>query len=265
MEQIIGFIGAGMIGSAIARLAVKAGYQVIISNSRGGDSLNNLIMELGPLACSTTPEEAARRADLVILSVPMSAYRKVPSEALDGKIVIDTSNYYPMRDGQIAILDEGELTTSELVQQHFSNATVIKALNNVDFHHLYFNARPESDALRTTLPIAGNNEKAKEKVDAFIHSIGYNTVDTGSLADSWVSEPGTPIYCLPYMPAVPDKLSPEEAKTYYLEHTGIPLSASEVRKIIETTVRPTRIGGYPEELPALHITVLTEEMKKNKK
>lgn len=114
--KTIGLIGAGHIGSQLARLAVANGYDVVISNSRGPDSLKDLISELGPRARAATVAEAAAAGDLVVVTIPLKHYRSVPVEPLAGKVVIDTNNYYPQRDGRIPELDNESTTTSELLQ-----------------------------------------------------------------------------------------------------------------------------------------------------
>src|SRR5262245_39269203 len=114
----IGFIGAGHIGSQVARLAVASGYDVVLSNSRGPETLAELVAELGPKARAATSGEAARAADIAVVSVPLKNYRQVPVEPLAGKIVIDTNNYYPQRDGHMKELDEESTTVSELLQAH---------------------------------------------------------------------------------------------------------------------------------------------------
>src|SRR5512145_1067395 len=114
----IGLIGAGQIGSQIARLAVANNYGVVISNSRGPETLSALVAELGPRARAATAAEAARAGDIVVVSVPLRNYRSVPVEPLAGKIVIDTNNYSPARDGRIPELDNESTTTSELLQEH---------------------------------------------------------------------------------------------------------------------------------------------------
>src|SRR6266571_3895467 len=114
----VGFIGSGHIGSTVARLAVAAGYDVVLSNSRGPETLAGLVAELGPKARAATPAEAAAAGDLVVVTIPLKNYRGVPAEPLAGKVVIDTGNYYPARDGRIPELDNGSLTSTELVQQH---------------------------------------------------------------------------------------------------------------------------------------------------
>ena len=114
--RTIGLIGAGNIGSQVARAAIVSGYDVVISNSRGPETLADLVTELGPRARAGTSEEAAAAGDLVVVAVPLKAIGDVPAEPLVGKTVIDTNNYYPRRDGNIAALDEDSVTSSELLQ-----------------------------------------------------------------------------------------------------------------------------------------------------
>lgn len=142
MTKILGLIGSGMIGSAVARLAVAAGLDVVLSNSRGPETLADLVAELGEHARADTPEEAARAGDIVVATVPLKAHERLPVAALAGKTVIDTMNYYPDRDGRLAALDSGELASSALVQRQLAGARVVKAFNNIDFHRLATSARP---------------------------------------------------------------------------------------------------------------------------
>src|SRR2546430_6123823 len=127
----LGIIGAGHIGSQIARLAVANGYDVVISNSRGPQTLSALIAELGPRARAATAAEAAKAGDMVVVSVPLKSYRNVPVAPLAGKIVIDTNNYYPGRDGHIPELDNESTTTSELLQAHLPTSKVVKGFNHI--------------------------------------------------------------------------------------------------------------------------------------
>src|SRR5690606_3523067 len=127
----IGLIGAGNIGSQLARLAIAAGHDVVLSNSRGPETLSTLVAELGERARAATPEEAAKAGDLVVVTIPLKNYRSVPVEPLAGKIVIDTMNYYPQRDGNIAELDQERTTTSELLQAHLPKSKVVKAFNHI--------------------------------------------------------------------------------------------------------------------------------------
>jgi 8-hydroxy-5-deazaflavin:NADPH oxidoreductase len=194
----LGLIGSGMIGSTVARLAVAAGYDVVLSNSRGPETLGGLVDELGATSRAASATEAATAGDLVVVSVPLRALPSLPVAPLAGKVVIDTGNYSPGRDGRIAALDNGSLTTTELLQRELAGAAVVKCFNNIFFRHLGELSRKAGAPDRTALPIAGDDTSAKATVTTFLDEIGYDTVDTGPLADSWRFEPGTPAYGTPY-------------------------------------------------------------------
>jgi 8-hydroxy-5-deazaflavin:NADPH oxidoreductase len=181
----IGFIGSGNIGSTVARLAIDAGYDVVLSNSRGPETLADVVDKLGPRARAATTGEAAAAGDIVVVSIPLGKITDVPTELLAGKVVIDTCNYYPQRDGAIAALDDQQTTTSGLVQEHLAQAHVVKAFNNIYFQHLGSMARGSGATDRSTLMIAGDDADAKRAVSTFIEAIGYDVLDTGRLADSW--------------------------------------------------------------------------------
>ena len=194
----VGIIGSGMIGGTVARLSVAAGHHVVLSNSRGPETLKDLVAELGPLATAATGPQAATAGDIVVVSVPVKAYPHLPAEALAGKVILDTGNYYPQRDGKIADLDNGSLTCSGLLQRQLPDSTVVKVFNNIFFKHLQSLRRPAGAADRTFLPIAGDDPDAKSAVTAFLESIGYGTVDAGPLAEGWRQQPGTPVYGIAY-------------------------------------------------------------------
>ena len=196
----VGFIGSGMIGGTVARLSVAAGHNVVMSNSRGPETLRELVAELGPLAAAATAGQAAEAGDLVVVAIPVKAIAGIPATPLAGKPVLDTGNYYPQRDGQIEVLDNGALTSSGLLQRHLPGAHVVKVFNNIYFRHLASLARPAGSADRSALPIAGDDPAAKAVVTGYLDAIGYDAVDDGSLADSWRQEPGTPVYGAPYGP-----------------------------------------------------------------
>ena len=157
----LGIIGSGNIGAAVARLAVAVRIPVVVANSRGPESLAGLIAELGPLATAGTVDQAAEAGDFVLLSVPLTAYTAIPPAPLKGKTMLDTSNYYPFRDGRVAELDDEKLTTSELVQRHFDGVALVKAFNNILAHHIPQLARPSGAPDRTALPIASDDGHAK--------------------------------------------------------------------------------------------------------
>lgn len=200
----VGLIGAGMIGGTVARLAIAGGHDVVLSNSRGPETLTELVDELGPGARAATPTEAAEAGDLVVVTVPLKAYPSVPVEPLAGKVVIDTNNYYPSRDGQFPELDNGTTTSSELLQKHLPAAKVVKCFNAIFFKHLRALARPAGSAERSALPIAGDDSAAKATVTAFLDAIGYDAVDAGPLAEGWRFQPGTPLYGAIYAGGDPD-------------------------------------------------------------
>jgi predicted dinucleotide-binding enzyme len=196
----IGFIGSGMIGGTVARLSVAAGHMVVLSNSRGPDTLKDLVAELGSLARAESVNNTAEEGDLVVVATPLAAVSHIPVRPLVDKAVIDANNYYPQRDGHIADLDSSQVTSSELLQRHLPGASVVKAFNNIYYKHLGNLARPAGDPLRSYLPIAGDNDQANLAAADFLGSIGYGVVDYGPLAESWRQQPNEPVYGAPYGP-----------------------------------------------------------------
>jgi predicted dinucleotide-binding enzyme len=190
----IGLIGAGKIGSQVARMAIKNGYDVVLSNSRGPESLAGLIAELGPKARAATPVEAARAGDMVVVTVPLKNYRQVPVEPLAGKVVIDTNNYYPERDGHIPELDNESTTTAELLQAHLPASKVVKAFNHIYASQITTDGRPAGTANRRALVIAGNDAAAKATVTHLLDQFGFDTVDAGPLSEGWRIQRDTPGY-----------------------------------------------------------------------
>ncbi len=192
----LGLIGAGHIGSTLAKLAVAAGYDVVLSNSRGPHTLADLVDELGDGAHAATVEEAARAGDVVVVTVPLKAYRSVPVEPLVGKVVLDTNNYYPQRDGQVAELDDESTTVSELLQAHLPESHVVKVFNNINYRTLEQLARPSGDTERTALPIAGDDAGAKKSATEVLDDLGYDAFDAGPLSEGWRFQRDTVAYGL---------------------------------------------------------------------
>jgi len=190
----IGLIGAGHIGSQVARLAVALGHRVVISNSRGPDTLADLVKELGPLARAATPLEAAEAGDLVVVTIPLKNHASVPVAPLAGKVVIDTNNYYPERDGHIAALDDESTTTAELLQAHLPTSKVVKAFNHIYAAELTTHGQPAGSPNRRALVIAGDDAAAKATVTKLLDAFGFDTVDAGPLKEGWRIQRGTPGY-----------------------------------------------------------------------
>lgn len=191
----IGVIGAGFVGRAIGRLAAEQGHQVMVSNSRGPQTLYSLPHATG---CAVgTVAEAVDFGEVVVVAIPLAAYRSVPAAPLVGKVVIDANNYYPGRDGQIPELDANATTTSELLAAHLPGARVVKAFNAVMMADLERGGLPAGSPDRRALPIAGDDAAAKAIAAGLLDSFGFDVVDAGPLAEGWRFERDRPAYCVP--------------------------------------------------------------------
>ena len=219
----VGFIGSGHIGATVARLAIAAGYDVVVSNSRGPETLAELVGELGPRARAATADQTAAAGELVVVSVPFKAYRDLPVDQLAGKVVLDTNNYYPQRDGHIAELDSDSITSAELEQQHLGTARLVKVFNNIFYRHLASLPRPAGAADRTALTVAGDDPEANKAATEFLDAIGYDTAEIGPLSESWRVQPGQPAYGSPY--------------GSFDDPAGTPASAPKVRAAVASAQR----------------------------
>lgn len=179
----IGIIGAGSIGGALTRHLVRVGHEVAISNSRGPDTLKELVSEIGGGLRAMTADDAARFGEAVVVSIPFGRYREVPADGVEGKVVIDTNNYFPGRDGHFEELDEDRTTSSEMLQAHLPGARVVKAFNTIHAKSLRDQSRPPGDPERIPIPISGDDQEAKRTVAELIDQIGFEPVDTGTLAE----------------------------------------------------------------------------------
>lgn len=193
----IGLIGAGHIGSQIARKAVSLGYDVVLSNRRGPETLTDLIEELGTRARAATPAEAARAGDLVVVTIPLKAVDSVPVEPLAGKIVIDTNNYYPQRDGQIAALDQETTTTSEILQDHLPESFVVKTFNHIPAAQITSAALPAGDPNRRALVAASDSQTAIAVVARLLDAFGFDAVPLQPLSEGWRIQRDMPGYVQP--------------------------------------------------------------------
>ena len=191
----IGLIGAGNIGACLARKLKDAGHTVRIANSRGPETLADLAKEVGATAVSVV--DVAKQSDVLIISVPMKAIQQFPANLFDGArhdlIVVDTGNYYSMRDGRIEPLESGMPETKWLTEQ--LGRPVVKAFNNISIDSLRNQARPKGSPERFALPVAGDDQRAKDVVIGLIEEIGFDGVDAGDLDASWRQQPGSAAYC----------------------------------------------------------------------
>jgi predicted dinucleotide-binding enzyme len=193
----LGIIGAGNIGSQVARAAVANGYDVVIANSRGPETLADLVSELGPRARAATAAEAGAAGDVVVVTVPLKAYRDIPVEPLAGKIVIDTNNYYWERDGRIAALDAGRATVSGLLQEHLPQSRVVKGFNHIMAKDITTDGAPAGSPGGRALATASDHDDAVAFVTELYDRFGFDTVNVGPLAESWRVERDQPAYVVP--------------------------------------------------------------------
>jgi len=190
----LGIIGAGHIGSQVARAALTAGYDVVIANSRGPETLADLVAELGPKARAATAAEAGAAGDVVVVTVPLKALDQVPVEPLAGKIVLDTNNYYHERDGRIEALEKGETTTSQMLQEHLPTSKVVKAFNHIPSGDITTDTAPAGAANRRALATSSDHPEAVEFVMRFYDELGFDAVDVSPLGESWRVERDRPAY-----------------------------------------------------------------------
>lgn len=190
----VGIIGAGNIGQALARGFVDHGYDIVIANSRGPETLADLVGELGEHARAATAQDAAQAGDIVVVTVPLKAYTEIPAAPLAGKTVLDTNNYYWERDGRIAALDEKRTTTSQLLQEHLPESTVVKAFNHIPAADILTDGSPAGTPGRRALATSSDSDEAVALVTRIYDEFGFDTVNVGPLAESWRVERDQPAY-----------------------------------------------------------------------
>lgn len=191
----IGIIGAGQIGGTLTRRLRQLGHDVYVANSRGPETLKKLADETG--ATPVTARDAARSGNVVVVTIPERAIPDLPADLFDGVaddvVVVDTGNYYPrQRDGRIEAIENG-MTESGWVSSQLGRP-VVKAFNNIRARRLMENGRPKGDPDRIALPVAGDDEAAKNVIMGLIDDLGFDPIDAGSLDESWRQQPGTPVY-----------------------------------------------------------------------
>lgn len=191
----IGIIGAGFIGRAAASVFTNAGYEVMVSNTRGLRSLHTVVNTIG--CKGGTIEEAIAFSDTILLAIPFYAYETLPKTLLAGKTVMDAGNYYSDRDGANAELDAHSTTTSEILARLIPESSIVKVFNAITASDIERDGKPESTSGRRALPIAGDDANAKQTVSGLLDAIGFDTLDAGPLSEGWRFEEGTPVYCIP--------------------------------------------------------------------
>ena len=190
----IGIIGSGNVGSNIAKAAIASGYDVVLSNSQGRETLAGLVQELGPHAKAATPAEAAALGDFAVVAIPLAAVGQVPAEPLAGKVVIATINYFPERLGHVAAIDNGTTTAPGVLQAHLPTSRVVRAFSMINAADMSGDGHPEGDPRRRALALAGDDPGAKQLVARLYNQFGFDAVDIGGLAESWRLDAGQPAF-----------------------------------------------------------------------
>lgn len=247
----IGVIGTGAIGGTIAKKLAVAGHEVKVHNTGEYDSLKKRAQELG--ASPSTIKEVVSDVDVVIVSIPTKAIPDLPKELFadvpDNVIVVDTSNYYPFRDGEIEELKNGKVESVWVAE--ILGHSVVKAFNNLLAHSLEYGSKAEGVAGRIAMAVSGDDGKSKKIISGLINDAGFDAVDAGSIAESWRHQPGTPAYCT--------ELNSEELKQALLD--GVKENASRlgdfvIKKLMESASQPSH-----EEIVALNRSLFPKNPK----
>jgi predicted dinucleotide-binding enzyme len=191
---IIGIIGSGHVGSNLAQAAIAHGYDVVLSNSQGPDSLAELVKDLGPRASAATPAQAAADGDFAIVAIPIATIGQVPVEPLAGKVAIATINYFPQRLGRIPEIDNGTTTAPGLLQAHLPTSKIVRAFSMINAADMSGDGHPEGDPRRRALALAGDDPAAKQLVVGLYNEFGFDALDIGGLDESWRLDAGQPAF-----------------------------------------------------------------------
>jgi predicted dinucleotide-binding enzyme len=193
-KPTLGIIGAGRLGTALARQALRAGYEVRIANSRGPESLVLMAQVLLPGVKIATVNELAQRSDIIVLALPLHRYKMLDPALFAGKIVIDAMNYWPPTEGVIPEFASGDRSSSEYLQTYFPAAKMVKTLNHVAYHELEEHSLPAGHAQRRAVVVAGDHQAEKEQVMQLVEALGFDAVDVGPLSAGRTFQPDTPLF-----------------------------------------------------------------------
>ena len=190
----IAVLGAGHVGPIIAQVAIEAGYHVSIAASGDPEQIELIVQVLAPGAEPRWAADAIHEADLVVLAIPLHKFTTLDPTLLDGKLVVDTMNYWPPVDGMVELFEDHRYSSSEIVQRRLTGSTVVKTLNHIGYHELAGERRPAGSLERRALGVAGDDSHAVDGVADFIERIGYDAVRLDRLSAGRLLEPGGPVF-----------------------------------------------------------------------
>jgi predicted dinucleotide-binding enzyme len=193
-KPILGIIGAGSLGTALARQAITAGYAVNIGNSRGPESLGLVLTVLLPGAVALSVQEVAQKSDLIILAMPLNKYSMLPRKLFVGKIIVDAMNYWPPTEGEIPEFMNADVTSSEYLQRYFKGSRVVKTLNHVAYNEIEEHSLPYGQPTRRAIALAGDDSDAKKKVAQLIDTLGFDPIDLGGIRQGYKFQPDTQLF-----------------------------------------------------------------------
>lgn len=194
----VGIIGSGQIGGTVAGLLTKAGHQAALSNTRGRESLLDLVARLGPNATAVSIDDAIEFAGTVVLAIPYSAFGELPAGQLANKTIVDTTNFMPTRDAGFDDIASGARTSSEVLAEHLDQSVVVKAVNTLNYAVLRDQSRPAGARDRLALPYAGDDAEAKQRVASMIDDMGFDPIDAGPLdSGGRLMQPGSELFNRP--------------------------------------------------------------------
>ena len=192
--RTIGVIGAGRIGRYFSLTAIAHGYEIVIANRRGPDTLSEVVQELGPKARAASVTEAAVAGDFVLLAIPLPATLELPPEPFAGKVVLTASNYLVERDGHVPEVDSGRLTVPQYEQAHLPTSKVVRVFNIIDHRQILSDGTPQGTPNRRALAYAGDDPEARKLAADLYNELGFEPVDAGGLADAWRLDLGQPAF-----------------------------------------------------------------------